>query len=51
MKSSLNREVSLVHLKLLLEKFATLPNHINYLHHNIEDMEIIYFYHNFLCNC
>ena len=30
--------------KNLLEVFARLPNHINYLHLNIEDMTILYFY-------
>ena len=35
----------------LLEAFATLPNHIDYLHPNIEDMAILYFCHNlsFIC--
>ena len=28
----------------LLEAFATLPNHINYLHPNIEEITILYYY-------
>ena len=35
----------------LLEAFMKLPNHINYLHPNIEDMTILYFYHNLSCIC
>ena len=35
----------------LLEAFATLLNHINYLQPNIEDMMILYFYHNLPCSC
>ena len=31
--------------------FATLTNHINYLHPNIEDMTILYFYHDISCIC
>ena len=32
----------------LLEGFVTLPNHINYLHFDIEDVTTLYFYHNLL---
>ena len=51
MKFSLNWEVSFTSQNYLLEAFATLPNHIDYLHPNIEDMAILYSYHNlsFIC--
>ena len=51
MKSSFNLEVSLYTQKYLLEAFATFPSHINYLHPNIEEMTILYFYHNLSCIC
>ena len=35
----------------LRDALATLPNHINYLHPNIEDMMILYFYHNLSYIC
>ena len=35
----------------LLEAFATLPNHINYLHTNIKYVTILYFYDNLSCIC
>ena len=35
----------------LLKVFGTLLNHINYLHSNIEDMTILYFYYNLSCIC
>ena len=35
----------------LLEVFAELPIHINYLNPSIEKMTILYFSHSFLCNC
>ena len=35
----------------LLEAFAKLPNHINYLHPNNEYMTILYIYHNLACIC
>ena len=38
-------------LNYLLEAFATLPSHINYLHPNIEYIMILYFYHNLSCIC
>ena len=34
-----------------MEPFAKFPNHINYLHPNIEDMAILYFCHNPSCTC
>ena len=49
MKYSLIEKYLLSTQNYLLEAFATLPNHINYLHPNIEDMMILYFYHNLSC--
>ena len=34
-----------------LEAFTTLPKHKNYLHLNIQDVVILYFYHNHSCIC
>ena len=51
MKSSLNLEESLSTQNYILEAFATLPNHINYLHPNIEYITIHYFYHDLLSIC
>ena len=51
MKSTSNRELSFIHLKLFTGAFPTLPSHINDLHRNIEDMTILYFYHNLSCIC
>ena len=55
MKSSLNREYLWSKKSYLLEGFAALPNHINYLHPNIKNMIISlilgypYFYHDQSC--
>ena len=46
MKSSLIEEYLQSTQNYLLEHFATLPNHINYLHLRFEDTTILYFYHN-----
>ena len=35
----------------LLETFATLPVHINYLHPSIKNTTILYFYRNLSCIC
>ena len=35
--------------KKIWKAFVTLPKHINYLQPNIEDMTILYFYHNISC--
>ena len=53
MKSSINSEVPSIRptQNYLLEAFATLLNHINYLHPNIEDLTILYFYHNYSGIC
>ena len=37
--------------RLKMEALVTLPNHINYLHPNIEYMTILYFYRNLSCIC
>ena len=43
-------EVRLSIQNYLLEAFVTLPNRMNCLHPNIEDMTILYFYHNLFMN-
>ena len=51
MKLSLNWEVSSIQPKFFVEAFTILPKHKGYLYPNIEDMAILYFYHNLSSTC